>query len=230
MCWPAWKRRGASVGAGEGEPVGTLRIAAPASFGRMHLMPALVGVLERYPGLNLDLRLSDTLTDLVEGGFDIAIRNAQLNDSSMVARKLANDSRVLCASPAYIKQHSAPGSPQQLNDHQCITLTGLENWRFDGPEGPVNIRVTGRLRADNGEAVRDAAVSGLGITIASRWNIYRHLQEGTLVELMPEYPLHSDTAIWAVYPSSRLLAPKVRAFIDYCTEYFGETPYWESVS
>jgi DNA-binding transcriptional LysR family regulator len=216
----------ASVGAGNTLPIGTLRVAAPASFGRMHILPALTKFLTLYPELHVDLKLSDTIVDLVEGGFDIAIRNSQLKDSSLIARKLATDNRILCASPAYLETYGEPLSPEELDFHQCITLMGLDDWIFHTPKGPINIKAKGNFRTDNGEAVRDACINGMGITISSQWSIYKHLQNGNLVQILKDYPLVNDTAIWAVYPSSRLLAPKVRAFIDYFTEYFGETPYW----
>lgn len=216
-----------SVGAGNYLPIGTLRVAAPASFGRMHILPALTDFLALYPDLNVDLKLSDTIVDLVEGGFDIAIRNSQLKDSSLIARKLARDTRILCASPDYLKKNPAPVTPQDLHSHQCITLMGLDDWAFQTPKGQVHIKAKGNFRTDNGEAVRDACINGLGITINSRWSIYNHLKNGELVQILEDYPLISHTDIWAVYPSSRLLAPKVRAFIDYFTEHFGDNPYWE---
>ncbi len=217
----------ASVGAGEVTPRGTLRVTAPASFGRMHLMPALKDFLSQYPDLNLDIRFSDTIVDLVEGGFDVAIRNAELEDSSLIARKLAPDRRIVCASPDYLERFGEPRSPRELRQHRCIRLLGLDNWVFDTPDGLVNIRIGGNFSTDNGEAVRDACVAGLGITINSTWSAYRHLQRGELVQILREFPLVADTAIWAVYPSSRLLATKVRAFIDYFANCYGSTPYWD---
>lgn len=217
----------ASVGMGNSFPKGTLRIAAPASFGRMHILPALTGFLALYPDLNVDLKLSDSIVDLVEGGFDIAIRNSALKDSSLIARKLASDTRILCSSPDYLAKFGEPASPEALSSHQCITLIGLDNWAFHTPKGQVNIKVKGPLRTDNGEAVRDACVNGLGITISSKWSVYKQLEKGELTQILNEYPIATDTAIWAVYPSSRLLAPKVRAFIDYFSDYFGDVPYWE---
>jgi len=217
----------ASVGAGEASPRGTLRVAAPASFGRMHLLPALTDFFKQYPELHVDLKLSDTIIDLVEGGFDIAVRNAPLKDSSLVARKLAPDNRVLCASPDYLKQFGEPQTPDDLKDHQCITLMGLENWQFQSASGQQTIKAKGNLRTDNGEAVRDACINGLGITVNSSWSAYQQLKTGQLTQILSDYPLVSNTAIWAVYPSSRLLAPKVRAFIDYFVQHFGDTPYWD---
>lgn len=210
----------ASVGAGSRSPQGTLRIAAPASFGRMHIMPALKDFLSQFPGLSIDLRLSDAIVDLVEGGFDIAIRNSALKDSTMVARKLATDTRIVCATPQYLQAHGEPLSPAELSQHPCINLAGLENWTFDTPDGRQVINTAGRLRIDNGEAIRDACVNSLGVAICSTWSVYKHIQRGELVQILNNFPLVSDTAVWAVYPSSRLLAPKVRAFIDYFADYF----------
>ena len=215
----------ASVGAGEASPQGTLRVTAPASFGRMHLVPALKGFLDRYPDLDIDLRLSDTIIDMVEGGFDIAIRNAGLKDSTLIARKLMDDHRIVCASPAYLEQHGIPASPEELKTHPCVCLHGLDTWTFDTPDGPVAIKTKSRVKTDNGEAMRDACADGLGVAISSKWSVYQHLERGDLVEILHDYPLVSDTAIWAVYPSSRLLAPKVRAFIDYFAERFSNMPF-----
>ena len=216
----------ASVGAGSSSPRGTLRVAAPASFGRMHLLPALNEFFTLYPELTVDLKLSDSIIDLVEGGFDIAIRNSELKDSSLIARKLAQDKRLLCASPDYLAKYGEPKSPEDLKSHQCITLMGLDNWAFKTKNGQQNIKVKGILRTDNGEAVRDGCINGLGITISSRWSAYQHINNGELVQVLKDYPLISNTAIWAVYPSSRQLAPKVRAFIDYFSEKFGDMPDW----
>lgn len=217
----------ASVGDGELLPKGTLRVTAPSSFGRMHLIPAIKGFLSRYPDLSMDLRLSDSIVDLVEGGFDIAIRNADLRNSTLIARRLATDNRIVCASPDYLANFGEPSFPGDLRNHQCINLIGLESWTFDTADGHVTIKTTGNFRTDHGEAVRDGCVSGLGISIASTWSVYQHLERGELVQILKDYPLISESAIWAVYPSSRLLAPKVRVFIDYFAEYYGSSPYWD---
>ncbi|GAA6185173.1 LysR family transcriptional regulator [Aliiglaciecola sp. 3_MG-2023] len=217
----------ASVGIGKVTPQGRLRITAPASFGRMHLVPALAGFLKHYPDIDIDLRLSDSIVDLVEGGFDIAIRDASLKDSSLIAKKLATDKRIVCASPDYIAEYGAPATPDDLQAHSCITLVGLDNWHFQTDGTTQTIKVISRFTTDNGEATRDASVNGLGITVASTWSVYQHLKEKTLVPVLSNYPLLSETDIWAVFPSSRLLAPKVRVFIDYFTAYFGDIPYWD---
>ena len=215
----------AAVGAGSAEPSGTLRVTVPASFGRMHVLPALSEFLANHSKLNIDIRFSDTVVDMVEGGFDVAIRIGELEDSSLIARKLAPDRRILCASPAYLSKHGEPRTPADLKQHQCITLVQMENWVFSSGEGEQSIRVAGRIRTDSGDAVRDACVDGLGITVNSRWSAYQHLDAGDLVEVLPDYPLVSNSAIWAVFPSSRLIAPKVRAFVDYYSACCRGNPY-----
>lgn len=218
----------AAVGLGNNSPVGTLRIAAPASFGRMHLMPKMKEFMQVYPNLRIDCRFSDNIVDLVEGGFDIAIRNAELKHSSLIARRLAPDQRILCAAPSYIQQSGEPQTPHELQLHQCLILANLDHWQFESSEEVMTIKAKGNFRTDSGEAVRDACVQGLGISINSTWSAYEYLRTGELVQILKDYPLVSETAIWAVYPSSRQLAPKVRAFIDYFVQAYGDKPYWDN--
>lgn len=217
----------ASVGIARTSLNGTLRVSAPASFGRMHLIPVISDFMALHPELNLDLKLSDSIVDLVEGGFDVAIRNSELKDSSIVAKKLTNDRRLLCASPSYIAKHGLPSSPKELSEHNCLTLMNMDHWTFEAGNQQQTIKVTGNFRTDNGEAIRDACNAGLGITINSAWSAYRELMNGELIEVLPQFPLVSDAAIWAIYPSARQLAPKVRTFIDYLGERFEGKPYWD---
>ena len=217
-----------SVGSGSVSPQGTLRIAASASFGRMHLVPKLDAFLTKYPDLTVDLRLSDSIIDLVEGGFDVAVRNSSLNDSSLIARKLAPDRRILCASPDYLREHGEPDSIEDLHNHSCIELTGIDTWTFNVGTTKKSIKIKGVLRVDNGETMRDACVAGIGISLCSVWCAYKEMRSGELVQVLTDFPLQTATDIWALYPSSRLLAPKVRAFIDYYLDVFEPTPYWEA--
>ncbi len=217
----------ASIGQGEVRPSGKLRITAPASFGRMHLIPALGRFLDEHKKLNIEIQLSDAIVDLVEGGFDIAIRIAPMSDSTMIARKMAADTRILCASPSYLEAYGEPENPSDLMNHKCINLIGLESWTFTTKSGQQTIKTNNRFRTDNGEAARDAAINGVGIIASSTWCSYEALKEGKLVRILKTYPLKSEAAIWAVYPSSRLVAPKVRVFIDYLSEYFSGIPYWD---
>lgn len=218
-----------AIGTGMMVPTGILKVTAPSSFGRMHLLPGLKGFMTQYPEITVDFRFSDSIVDVVEGGYDIAIRNADLKDSTLIAKKLAPDNRIICASPDYLAEHGEPQSPKDLSQHQCINLIGLEYWIMRSHNGPIGIKTSGQFKTDNGEAVREACSDGLGISINSTWSVYKHLKEGRLKHILSDYPLVSDTAIWAVYPSARLVAPKIRAFINYYADYFGKSPYWDDI-
>ena len=217
----------ASVGSGNVSPKGKLRVTASAAFGRLHIIPALRDFIQRYPNLQIDLHLNDTIVDIVEGGFDVAIRDAALNDSSLIARKLAPVKRILCASPDYLAEHGTPQKPSDIASHDCVNFMGLETWTLETPDGPETIKTRNVFRTDNGEAVRDASMQGFGITLASTWCCYEQIRQGVLIPVLEDYPVVSDTSIWAVYPSSYMLAPKVRVFIDHLLHCFGETPYWD---
>lgn len=218
----------AAVGAGSILPQGKLRVASSASFGRMHILPALREFLNRYPDISVDMHLSDTLVDMVEGGFDIAIRDAKLQDSSLIAKKMAPVKRIICASPEYLAMHGKPQSPEDLMNHECVSFMGLETWEFKSADGPISIKTKNRLRVDDGEAARVACLDGLGISYCSLWCCYEQLRKGELVQVLEDFPLVSDTDIWFVYPSSRMLAPKVRTFIDFFADRFGNLPYWDN--
>jgi DNA-binding transcriptional LysR family regulator len=210
----------AAVGSGSLTPHGTLRVTAPASFGRMHIIPALEGFMLQYPKLKVDLRLSDRIFNLIEGGFDVAIRDAALSDSTLRAKKIANDKRVVVASPKYIESFGVPETPECLLNHVCVNLSGMETWHFAAKKGSRAIKTNSGLTMDNGEAVRDACVAGLGLAISSTWCSYEKLKSGELVEILTDYPLQNTSDLWAVYPSAKFLSPKVRVFIDYVSDYF----------
>ncbi|GEA02776.1 LysR family transcriptional regulator [Alteromonas sp. KUL17] len=217
----------AAVGSGAQTPQGTLRVTAPASFGRMHLIPAIPEFLEQYPKLNIDFRFSDSILDVVEGGFDVAIRDAELKDSNLHAKKLADDKRIIVASKNYIEKYGKPETPADLKNHKIVNLTGLEVWDFKAGQSITSIKTPNYLRMDNGEAVRDVCIQGCGITLTATWCSYPYLKSGELVQILQDYPLATDCALWAVYPSNRLLAPKVRAFIDFLADRFSGAPYWD---
>ncbi|MEM6903543.1 MAG: LysR family transcriptional regulator [Pseudomonadota bacterium] len=202
---------------------GVLRMAASASFARMHIMPALPAFMVRHPSVSLDLQLSDDVEDMVEGAFDLAIRNAELTDSTMIARQLAPDERLLVAAPAYIANHGLPARVEELAAHSCIVTGQADHWQF---ASGTALKIKPTLRVNDGEAARLAAEAGLGITLKSRWNVYRSLATGSLVPVLPNDPPVTKTAVWAVAPSARLMPPKVRAMIDFLVERFGPSPYW----
>ncbi len=218
----------AALGREQATPRGTLRVAAPASFARLHIVPGLPDFCARYPDLMLDFRISDSVVDLVEGAFDVAVRYAELGDSSFIARRLAPDRRVLVASPEYLKRRGQPRTPDDLVEHACLVVGTLDLWTFLGGDGkPIVRKVSPTLRINDGEAVRNAACAGLGIAWMATWCAADELRNGTLVPALPDYPLVSTQTLWALYPSSRELAPKVRVFIDWLVERFGPEPYWD---
>ena len=219
----------ATVSAGRVEPRGTLRVALPASFGHQHIAPLIPRFAERYPQIQLALSLSDRTVNLIEEGFDLAVRIAHLEDSSLTARKLAPNRRVVCASPGYLARHGTPRTPDELARHNCLTTTDFAmNWDYKGPDGkPGSVRVTGRYSCDNWEVLREWALAGLGIALKSTWDVHRLLVDGSLVEVCTGYTFHSDVAIYAVYPSRRFLPAKTRVFIDFLAESFGPDPYWD---
>lgn len=217
----------AAVGGPDQPLTGTLRTTASASLGRMHLTPVLASFMAKHPGLSVDLHLSDSVVDLLEEGFDLGIRIAERLPPGLVARRLVSDRRALYASPSYLERHGVPRHPDDLTAHQCLVLHDQRSFRFRMPDGAVHtVKVSGRFRSNNGEVTREAAVAGLGITLKSQWNAYLEVAAGRLVPVLEAYPLEHGTAIWAVYPSSRQLAPRVRAFID-CLVSAWSKPPWE---
>ncbi|WP_345813983.1 LysR family transcriptional regulator [Paraburkholderia sp. PREW-6R] len=217
----------ASVGRAQAEPQGRLRVSMPSSFGRQHVSPVISDFLRRYPGVSVDLRLTDQLVDLVDAGIDVAIRIGALKDSSLVARKLAVNRRVLCAAPAYLAARGTPHHPSDLVEHECILLSGQRDWAFVTPAGSIDVRVSGRLVTDNGEVIRDALLAGFGIALKSTWDVAPYLRSGELVSVLDSYPLADHVAIWAVYPSRAFVPPRTLAFIEFLAAHFGDPPYWD---
>jgi DNA-binding transcriptional LysR family regulator len=219
----------AAVSAGRADPRGILRVALPASFGNQHVAPLVPRFAARYPDVQIALSLSDRTVNVVEEGFDLAVRIADLADSSLAARKLAPNRRVVCASPAYLQRHGAPRTPEDLAQHNCLTTTDFTmTWDYRDPDGkPGSARVTGRYACDNWEVLREWALAGLGVALKSTWDVRRHLEDGSLVSLLPGYTFATDVAIYAVYPHRRYLPAKTRAFIEFLAESFGPEPYWD---
>lgn len=222
-----------SVGHANASPEGLLRIAASASFGRLHIVPALATFLKTYPNIKIDLRLSDTVIDLAANGIDVAIRIGELKDSALIAKKLAPNRLVLCASPAYLAEHGVPQHPLDLTSHQCIALNGHHLWRFEEKSGMtpsevVSVRVTGRLSCDNGEVLRDAALSGLGITRHSTWAVGEDIKNGRLIPILNNFSIADNMSVWAVYLNRNYIPPKTQALINFFLARFGETPYWDN--
>ena len=212
-----------------GAPRGTLRINAPLSFGLLHLTPAITGFLERYPELQIDMDLNDRYVDLIEEGFDVAIRIGRLRDSSLIARRLAPARRAVVASPAYLRRHGRPASPEDLTAHNCLVYTNVplaEQWQFRIDGEIRSVRVGGTLRVNNGEILRDAVVAGLGLAILPTFICGADIAAGRLDVMLQDCTV-SHSAVHVVYPHSRHLSPKVRAFVDFLATRFGPVPYWD---
>lgn len=213
-------------------PRGRLRMNAPMSFGVLHLAPAIRDFLARYPEIDLDLTLNDRYVDLVDEGFDLAVRIGRLADSSLVARKLAPMRLVVCGSPAYLATHGVPATPEDLRQHQCLAYSSNalhDEWRFGDADGRVaTMEIKGRLRINNGDALRVAALQGLGLVNLPSFIIGGDLQAGTLVSVLTDHETQ-DAGIHVVYPHGRHLSLKVRALVDFLAERFGLRPYWDLV-
>ncbi|WP_321798541.1 LysR family transcriptional regulator [Caballeronia sp. J97] len=217
----------ASVGRARERPHGRLRVTMPSSLGRQHISPLIPAFLRQYPGVSIDLRMTDQIVDLVDEGIDLAVRIGALKDSTLIAKKLASNRRVLCASPGYLAAHGTPRHPADLVDHECAILADQRDWSFVTPTGAIDVRVSGRLVTDNGEVIRDALAAGIGIGLKSTWSVAPLLASGELVTVLDDYPLAQTVAIWAVYPSRAFVPPKTLAFIEFLSAQFGEPPYWD---
>ncbi|MFC3612169.1 LysR family transcriptional regulator [Lutimaribacter marinistellae] len=220
----------AALGQGDGAATGTLRFAAPSSFAQLHIMPILSEFTERHPGLTLDLRLSDTRFDLIEGSFDLALRNAPLADSSLKGRKLADDARVLCAAPEYLARHGTPDHPGELEAHRLISWADLAERRLIDGAGTVWTldprRCECRMVIDDGTSQRIATLAGAGISFNSLWSVAHEIAAGRLVRVLPDWQLDDRSVLWLVYPRSNVLTPKTRLFMDFLLERIGRAPSW----
>ncbi len=196
---------------------GTLRLTAPVSFGIRHLGPLWSDFLKAYPEVKVDLELSDRVVNLVEEGFDLAIRIGHLNDSTLVSRQLTSTRLVLCASPDYLKRHGIPNHPAELTEHETFSYSLLSTghtWRFDGPAGRVDVRVSPRMTSNNGDTGVEVCVGGVGIHLWPSFLVDEQLREGELVEVLPAFKA-SALGVHAVYPSRKHVPAKVRALIDF---------------
>ncbi len=210
---------------------GRLRVAVPLSFGLMHLGPAIDDFLKVHPAVEFDLDFNDRQVDLLMEGFDVAVRIAHLADSSFIARRLATIKVAVCASPGYLERHGTPGTPAELRDHTCLTYTHLPDpslWTYEGPDGKyLSVRVKSRLLANNGDFMCEAAIAGQGIASLPTFLVYKAIAQGRLVRILPDYAWPSIDA-YAVYPQTRHLSHRVRAFVDFLAERFAGVPYWDA--
>ena len=197
-------------------PQGILKITAPVTYGERHLAPLLNQFLADYPQLELELILTNRKLDLLESGIDLAIRLGRLQDSRMIARRLADRQLYLCASPAYLERFGEPHSLSELSHHQCL-VGSVNYWRFQEQGTERSLRISGRIKCNSGYALCDAAMRGLGLVQLPDYYVGQALKDGALVEVLPQYRDLKE-GIWALYPENRNLSPKVRLLLDYLSE------------
>jgi DNA-binding transcriptional LysR family regulator len=212
------------------EPRGTLRLNVPLTFGFRHIAPAIPEFNRLHPAVSIDLGLADRFVDLIEEGWDLAIRIGRLKDSSLVARRLAPCRTVVCAAPSYLKEHGTPQSLEDLARHNCLGYTlpsavGANRWTF-GSDGEIVVPVQGNLRANNGDALLSAAVAGQGLIYQPTFIVGDSLRQGALVPVLGGYPTN-EFGIHAVLPSGRQAPAKVRTFVEFLARRFAPEPDWD---
>lgn len=214
-----------NVSNSQANPTGLLKLSVPMSFGRLYAVPHVVSFLEKNPGLKIDLAMNSHQVDLIRDGFDLAIQTGNLADSTLIARKIGKNHRVMVATPRYLQKHSPPETPSQLVHHNCILTT--ETWRLQGRRDIDQIEISGNLRVNNAEGVREAVLLNLGIGVLPLWAVHQEIENGTLKVVLPKYtPASKD--IYAVYPYTRHPSSKVRAFITFLEEDLKRVSYLPS--
>jgi DNA-binding transcriptional LysR family regulator len=212
-------------------PKGLLRVNVGVAFGMHQLAPALPRFLERYPEIELDITVTDRLVDLVEEGADVAIRTGALRDSSLIARKICDVHRVICASPMYLKKHGSPRTPKDLRQHNCISISGapqLRRWAFDTSNGIETIDVSGNVNANNAETLLQLAATGVGIIRLADVIVSDGIRAGWLVPILSDVSHDEPLPLSAVYPPGKHKSPRVAAFVNFLIERFGSAP-WRDV-
>ncbi len=203
-----------SVGRRSETPTGLLRVAAPSLFGKKFLPAVIRSFLTNYTETRLNLNLSDEILNYTVEGIDVAIRIGRLKDSTMVARKLADNHRVLCASPSYIRRNGMPSDPSELHRHDCIIFVGEATWHMSKDSEDARVRVSGRFDTNSAEMATQATLDGLGIALRSLWDIADDLKAGRLVRVLPDHEVPTQFSIYAIYPPGRFVSPTAKAFVE----------------
>ncbi len=219
----------ASVSAGGVKASGHLRITAPAGFGRRHVAPLVPGFVAAHPDVSLSLNLSDRVVDIVNEGFDCAVRVGDLPDSSLISVRLADNRRLCVAAPSYLQRAGTPAVPQELMRHACLTLSSdasqTRGWAFSVDGEVIHLRPGGPLDCSDGQVLHDWCVQGLGIAWRSTWEVERDVAEGRLVVLLEAFAAPPN-GIFAVFPHAKHLPLRVRLWIDYVKHSYGDSKYW----
>jgi DNA-binding transcriptional LysR family regulator len=213
---------------GSSRATGVLKISAPSVFARLHITPKLGPLLDQHPNLMLSLDINDGYTDLVADGTDVAIRIMAPENSSLIARRLAPNRRVLCAAPDYLARFGTPRTLDDLDSHRLLNASANVRWRMEGPEGPITIRPSSVIETNSSDAVREMVIAGMGLSLRSTWDVFQELRSGSLVRVLPHYHGASDIGIYAVYSSRRFVPMKIRVFVDYFAALYGSPPYWDA--
>lgn len=200
------------------EPSGLIRITASASFARIYLMPIMLQFLKKYPKIKISFELSDKVLDIVAEGIDLAIRGAQMHDSSLVAKRLGPSPEVLCTTKAYLENSPPLNNPADLVQHNCIVLNENYNWEFKNAGKTIHQRVSGSFQTNYSEALVEAVKDGLGIGMICYWQVHNELQSDKLVLALPEFRHGRDQSLYAVYPSRRHLPTKTKLLVEYIQE------------
>ncbi|HQU63139.1 MAG: LysR family transcriptional regulator [Nitrosomonas sp.] len=220
-----------AVSQAHGTLKGSLKVAVPSSFGVLHLGPAINDFLQQHPQIEFDLDFNDRQVDLMLEGFDLAIRIANLPDSSLIARRIAPVQHVFCASPDYLEKHGAPQTPAELSNHQCLVYNLLQDYQhwtlIDRNNQERKIKIHPRIKASAGEFLRDAAVNSQGIVYLPTFIVYREIETGALIPVLRDMRARQINA-YAIYPHTRHLSLRVRAFVDFLVQRFAGIPYWDN--
>lgn len=206
---------------------GLLRVSAPTSFGRRRLAPLLQPFLAAQPRLTLELNLTDAFVDLMAEDVDVAVRIGGYEAADPLMHRLAPNRRVLCASPAYLTEHGAPESLDDLRRHAQLAAENQSTWRLEGPEGAVVFRARSRVRTNSSEVARELALAGVGVALRSTWDVGDELRDGRLQVVLPQYAGSSDVAIFALTAGRARAETRVRAFIDFLSGLYGDVPEWD---
>jgi DNA-binding transcriptional LysR family regulator len=199
------------------EPRGTLKISAPMFIGSLHIAQAVSEFLEKYPDLSVDMILQGNVGDMVDEGLDLAIHLGALQDTSLIARKLATSPVMVCGAPSYFAKYGIPKKPEDLTEHSCLVSWAVpprDHWRFKGPEGEFRIKVSGRMEANVATPIRIAAIHGLGLVMLPTYIVGQDIIKGRLQTVLEDY-MPSPLAIHAIYPHRKYLSAKVRVFLDF---------------
>jgi DNA-binding transcriptional LysR family regulator len=216
----------AFVSSGHERAGGSLKITAPTSFSRMHIAPYLGSFRKQYPELNIEIIATDHIMDLVREGIDVAVRIAELDDSSMVAKKLAPCRRLFCASPEYLKENGVPKTLADLAKHKILVENNV-TWRLQGPEGVHALKLAGDIRTNSSEIVHQALIAGCGVAFRSTWQVREELLAKKVVQILPQYREAPGIAIYAVYPDKQYIPARLRVFVDFFQATYGPSPYWD---